>query len=354
MPYDYFPKTVGDIATTLSKLPRFKPEQVGEIVSLWTYLNRETKLDTPINIDKTKPGIINVSRMIDGTIAIDKIKRDLGLKSINIKYGNGSSGNRGANNRGNLFEPQYAEALLDWWAGKEVRDKHMLASIEDLDKTYQMRKSKKFKVDIMGGENTRRPLQFSGQIKLQNPKGTGNDIGKSVTDITVTLDRQQIYLSLKLGTTTTFFNVGVRTIMPPQQIKDRNLTHPNGLKLAKLFGLDLNLFYDVFNGNLKKGVTAPFKPPASIDALMKSGVGEGYHIIHKMRQGIISKKMDTAALNKASKVTAGTIYYGGKTGTGKRVDIEFESQTYKYKINIRDTQGKDGYPTRMMCDFSYK
>ena len=25
---------------------------------------------------------------------------------------------------------------------------------------------------------------------------------------------------------------------------------------------------------------------------------------------------------------------------------------YKFKLNIRDTQGKDGYPTRMMCDFT--
>ena len=44
----------------------------------------------------------------------------------------------------------------------------------------------------------------------------------------------------------------------------------------------------------------------------------------------------------------------GKGGKGKRIDMEMESATYKFKINIRDTQGKDGYPTRMMCDFSYK
>jgi hypothetical protein len=25
-----------------------------------------------------------------------------------------------------------------------------------------------------------------------------------------------------------------------------------------------------------------------------------------------------------------------------------------FKINIRDTQGTDGYPTRMMCDFKPK
>ena len=48
-----------------------------------------------------------------------------------------------------------------------------------------------------------------------------------------------------------------------------------------------------------------------------------------------------------------TIYYGGKTGTGKRIDIVVKSSTYEFKLNIRDTQGTDGYPTRMMCDFKY-
>ncbi len=41
----------------------------------------------------------------------------------------------------------------------------------------------------------------------------------------------------------------------------------------------------------------------------------------------------------------------GKKGKGKRIDMEFESAYYQFKLNIRDTQGKDGYPTRMMCDF---
>ena len=47
-----------------------------------------------------------------------------------------------------------------------------------------------------------------------------------------------------------------------------------------------------------------------------------------------------------------TIYYGGKKGRGKRVDMEMRSKHYRFKLNIRDTQGGDGYPTRMMCDFT--
>ena len=44
----------------------------------------------------------------------------------------------------------------------------------------------------------------------------------------------------------------------------------------------------------------------------------------------------------------------GKQGKGKRIDMEMESPYYVFKLNIRDTQGTDGYPTRMMCDFKTK
>ena len=43
-----------------------------------------------------------------------------------------------------------------------------------------------------------------------------------------------------------------------------------------------------------------------------------------------------------------------KNGTGKRIDMEIMTPKYALKLNIRDTQGKDGYPTRMMADFTYR
>ena len=64
--------------------------------------------------------------------------------------------------------------------------------------------------------------------------------------------------------------------------------------------------------------------------------------------------MDKKAMQASAKVGKCIVYYGGKTGKGKRIDMELESPYYKFKLNIRDTQGKDGYPTRMMCDFTIK
>ena len=59
-------------------------------------------------------------------------------------------------------------------------------------------------------------------------------------------------------------------------------------------------------------------------------------------------------MKESARVGAVRIFYGGKGGRAKRIDIEMESKFYSFKINIRDTQGTDGYPTRMMCDFKPK
>ena len=54
----------------------------------------------------------------DAGIAETDIASGAGLKIIKIKFGNGSMGNRGANNRGNAFEKEFKTALDGWYAGE--------------------------------------------------------------------------------------------------------------------------------------------------------------------------------------------------------------------------------------------
>lgn len=351
MAYDFFPKSKDEIQR---KLGNWSESQKEDAMRLFDLLKSD--LDEPINIDVSKKSLINVSRQLQGKYTILQISANAKLKHIKVKFGNGSSGNRGSNNRGNLFETQFAEALLQWWAGETPGDKVILDAIEDLDKTYNLRKNKTFRVDIVGGENTRRPLVFGSDIVLSNPKGQGYDVGESLTDITLTLDnKKKIFLSLKLGSTTTFFNVGVKTILPDADIKAGNLKNKNGKALLSLFGIKEDLFCDVFNGKLKQQVTeTPRVDINKITKLLSSGIGHNYHVIHRFPSKILSKNMDKSAMLKAATVKGGVkVYYGGKTGTGKRINVEFRSGTYVFSINIRDTQGGNGYPTRMMCDFKY-
>ena len=58
-------------------------------------------------------------------------------------------------------------------------------------------------------------------------------------------------------------------------------------------------------------------------------------------------------MREAAKPKSLVVYYGGKGGAGKRIDMEIMTPKYEFKLNIRDTQGADGYPTRLMGDFKY-
>lgn len=352
--YDFFPKSEEEISDKLSDFPH---DNVQDIINLFNFL--KGKDETPINIDLKKPKNVNVSRSLQGTFEIDAITSGADLKVIKIKFGNGSKGNRGANNRGNAFETQFANAIEKWYAeGDEaVEDKNILEAIQDLDKTYNLSKSKTFDAKVVGGENTRRPLDFSGKITITNTKSKGFDIGKSVTDITLLTDNNPpIYLSLKLGTTTTFFNVGIKTKLTKKEINEGQIKNKDGIKLLDLFGIDNKRFCTIFNPDVKtkSGVVTTRPNIAAMKHLLHSGIGFGYHVIHKMKGKVLSKKMDDSAMKAAAKVGTVKIFYGGKTGKGKRIDMEMESPYYKFKLNIRDTQGTDGYPTRMMCDFTTK
>jgi len=350
--YSFFPTSEEEISKTLADWPH---ESVADVINLFNYL--KGKDESPINIDLKKPKDINVSRTIKGSYDISDIKSKADLKTVRIKFGNGSKGNRGANNRGNAFETQFATALNDWFARgvDEVADSEILDAILDLDKTYKLSESKWLKVNVVGGENTKRPLDFSGKISITNTKGSGKDIGNSVTDITLEKDNgEKIFLSLKFETTTTFFNVGIRTKLRQSEIDNGIIKDSDGKKLLELFGIDNKRFCTIFNDKVKTdGGKVTTRPNASaMKELLESGIGFGYHVIHKMRGKVLSKKMDETAMKAAAKVGTCIVHYGGKTGKGKRIDMEMSSPYYKFKLNIRDTQGKDGYPTRMMCDFT--
>lgn len=354
--YDFFPETAAEIEASLEEI--WPEEAVVETIAVLDYLKeRYPNIAAPININK-KETKINITRQLQDDVDLAEIRSTLGLKKIRMKFGNGSSGNRGSNNRGNQFELDWAEAIEKWWAGETVEG-DLGDSVRDVVREYNLNEAKQLSVDIEGGENTRRPITFSGnEIVLKNTKGKGFDVGPTVTDITLRTDTQTIYLSLKLGGTVTFFNVGIRKILTPDEIKSGEITNKQGLLLLKTFGIDPDRFCKVFNQEdiprSEKIDRRPKVDKRSINTLLQSGIGHGYHVIHKLRGGILSKKMDQAAMQKAAQLSDIVVYYGGKGGSGRRIDVVFESPTYKFNINIRDTQGKDGYPTRMMCDFKNK
>ena len=359
MAYTFFPKTATEIKNTL----KGDKKKIEEIINVFAYLKSRFKsVETPINVDPTKISKINVTRELQGDIDLAKIKRETKISNITMKFGSGSSGGRGVQNKGNLYESQLANAIRMWWDGTDIQDIKLKQAVDDIIKLHNLDKCKKLEVKEVGELNNKRPFIFNPQVLISSQIPVrDNNLGPVVTDITLICDgKKEIYLSLKTGGTVTFFNSGVRTVLSPNEIKTGRITNKDGLKILDMFNINDALFCDIYNGKLKKGYvedvwkTMSSKQKNELKNFLISGVGHGYTIVHKLTGKTEVYNIDKTYMMEAATPSSCNVYYGGKSGTGKRIDMEIETGHYILKLNIRDTQGGDGYPTRMMCDYSYK
>ena len=89
----------------------------------------------PLALHQTAPATpTSIDKAIED---ISTIKQGAGLKTIRIKYGNGSKGNRGANNRGNAFETAFnalfsPEELYDPIIAFPLFERTVLASFRSI------------------------------------------------------------------------------------------------------------------------------------------------------------------------------------------------------------------------------
>jgi hypothetical protein len=358
MAYTFFPESATDIKTTLKNADSKK---VKEIIDLYSYLKKDyPKIQKLINIDPQKITPVNVTRQLQGQTEIAKIMRDSKIKNIKIKFGDGSSGGRGVGNKGTAYEGILAEGLEKWWAGEKV-EPSLLETIEKISDLHKLEKCPTLVVKSVGELNNKRPFTFTGNDVTIGSKipVTNNNLGKVVSDITLECGQREIYLSLKTGGTVTFFNSGIKTVLSPAEIKTGKITNEDGLKILKMFNINNALFCDIFNGKLKQGYsedvwkTMKANQKTMLKNFLESGIGHGYTIVHKLSNETKVYKVTEKYMQEAATPMSCVVYYGGKGGSGKRIDMEIKTGHYMLKLNMRDTQGGDGYPTRMMCDYSY-
>jgi hypothetical protein len=358
MAYTFFPKTATEIKQTL----KGDKGKIEDIINVFAYLKSKFKtIESPINIDPGAIAKINVTRDLQTDIDLAKIKREAKVSKITMKFGSGSSGGRGVQNKGNAYEGQLAEALRQWWSGNKIADVKLAQAVDDIVKLHKLDKCSKLEIKEVGELNNKRPFVFTPQVLISSKiQVIDNNLGPVVTDITLICDKKEIYLSLKTGGTVTFFNSGIRTVLSPQEIKTGRIKNKDGLKILDMFNINDALFCDIYNGKLKKGYVEDVwksmspKQKNELKNFLISGVGHGYTIVHKLTGKTEVYEIDKKYMTEAATPTSCNVYYGGKSGTGKRIDMEIETGHYILKLNIRDTQGGDGYPTRMMCDYSYK
>lgn len=269
-------------------------------------------------------------------------------------------------NLGNLFEEELHARMLECLNGKKCKGKYSKEATKIIDTLQDINGPINVDLDMPivheGGKNQPRPLiESAGGLAISPLQPELH--GEKLTDVTVHhLKNKKSYLSLKMGSTVTFMNSGVsRNFFLESEMSKGKVQIKAGVNALKTLGLDNKDFCKVFNDYNKTGGKPMVKDyikskpiPKSLEKLLETAIGSNYFMIHGKDGGIDFYHMSKSTNKSASRVTGNmTIYYGGKAGTGKRIDIEFSNKHYDFKINIRNKQSGQ-YPSHIMLDYKTK
>ena len=308
----------------------------------------------------------NISRSVSNT----DIYLDLEDFVKTHEFGGQQKGGKKVN-MGNVYEEDLTQSLIDYCSGIKVKkySDHVNMIVDAMVKAYG--EAPTF-AKGEGEKNQKRPLTKKGNNIIISAGGAAtNNIGKTITDITLTVAGKPVYISVKFGSTLSFFNCGVRSsgkdklaLFPEAKLKAGEIPN-DGQEYLKMFGIDQQKFLDVFANygntvgptveNHIENTTLSPSGKTALQDMIKSGVGYGYWMAHYTGSHLEFYEIDQDYMNAAASLVGNTveINYGGATGKGKRIDMLFETKSYDFKFNIRNKQGGI-YPTHTNGDYFKK
>ena len=275
-------------------------------------------------------------------------------------------------NMGNVYENDLTQSLIDYCSGKKPKKyiDHVGIIVDAMVKKYGEAPTQALGE---GGKNQARPLKKKGNNIIISAGGSTatNEIGSTLTDITLTVAGKPVYLSVKFGSTLSFFNCGIKGTgkdklnLFPEASLIAGEVPDDGQEYLEMFGIDQQKFIDVFanygkvtgttvDNHIEHTTLSPSGKKA-LQEMIKSGVGYGYWMVHYTGSKLECYEIDKEYMNKAASLVGNTveINYGGAGGRGKRIDMIFETKSYDFKFNIRNKQG-GVYPTHSNGDYYKK
>ena len=351
--YSFIPQSSDDIRK--STLPN-----KDKVAKLFDLIQQQTgsAIKDPLAIDFKKPNNIKIHRGLQGELDLTPLQKDLGIK---LSFGNGSRGNAGAGNRGLAFERFLSKDLGLYLQTRSDSAEYKYPKFMKMFINKYLKDKKDIEIIDEGALNKPRPLKFSGSSVYVG--GPLSNVGPTVTDITLKTDKGPMYLSLKMGSTVTFFNSGVMKFLTKKDIDEGTIRVKEGKALLDTLGIDHQMFIDVFQQYDPKARKAPKKEinvttkvnKKRLTDFLASGVGYGYYLVHAAsptKDSITEFYIDKGDVLKYVQPQSVVVQYP-TGGSAKRIDVVIETPKFTFKVNIRNKQGGT-YPSHVMCDYKIK
>ena len=299
---------------------------------------------------------------LEGKYSGKNSKERVDIKKVekSEEFGGQPSGGKKPN-KGIVFEEDLFKNLDDILKGKTPKGKYKKEAAKIIQMTSKSMGSAVKEAIPEGGKNKSRPIVMSGVYPIILPSQPEAH-GEKLTDITLRhANNKFTYLSLKYGDTLTFINSGVaKEHFLENDMKTGKVSMKSGQQILKAFGVNNQKFCKVFNDYGDGKQVDPHEVKVKLDKttlkkLLETAIGANYWMVHLEKNGSMYFWQITKAKNNAySNVDGnGTLFYGGKQGRGKRIDLEFSNQYFDFQMNIRNKQ-RELYPSHIMLDYTSK
>jgi hypothetical protein len=280
-----------------------------------------------------------------------------------IEFGGKPIGSK-KENKGNIFEREFTNRMKECINGEPCSGKYHKPAGWLIGQLEQDGKKPIIDIKQLGGQNTPRPFEVDGKQPYVAPR-KHQAHGAIMTDIDVFYkSKPTSHLSAKSGPSLTFINSGTKSLFSDKDIKEHNIQTNKGKSLLEMCGLDEDAFCNTFNNFGKSHQTAkniknsgPKKVNKGIlEKFLKTAMGSDYWMIHSRDKGQDKINMyymnPNLVENNFSKISSNVVvFYGGKQGNGKRVDIEFSNSNFSFKLNVRSKTGGQVFPTHIMLEY---
>ena len=280
-----------------------------------------------------------------------------------IEFGGKPIGSK-KENKGNIFEREFTNRMKECINGEPCSGKYHKPAGWLIGQLEQDGKKPIIDIKQLGGQNTPRPFEVDGKQPYVAPR-KHQAHGAVMTDIDVFYkSKPTSHLSAKSGPSLTFINSGTKSLFSDKDIKEHNIQTNKGKALLEMCGLDEDAFCNTFNNFGKSHQTAkniknsgPKKVNKGIlEKFLKTAMGSDYWMIHSRDKGQDKINMYYMSPNMVessfSRITSDVVvFYGGKQGNGKRIDVEFSNSNFSFKLNVRSKTGGQVFPTHIMLEY---